>query len=62
MVTVIVALAPELSKNGIKQGRTGYAPPKPALALRVYPLTTSPPFGCSTCPEIYDESDDARNT
>ena len=26
------------------------------------PLTTSPPFGCSTCPVMYDESSEARKT
>ena len=26
------------------------------------PLMISPPFGCSTCPVMYDASCDARNT
>src|SRR5829696_2596495 len=26
------------------------------------PFTTDPPFGCSTCPVMYDESSEARKT
>src|SRR4051794_32466159 len=45
--------------SAIEAHRPGSAISQPSTS---HPLITSPPFGCNTCPVMYEESSDARNT